>query len=181
MKKVLFFMVSVLILGLVFAGCSDIAKISSPDTVNTNGGLYKCECFGDDSATGLGTRIKPKGTWFMYNEYPGECDWTSHSEWDSNDTPFPDRCYFEIQAGNPKKGFNIIGLYWIKDNGDGTFTAEYWINPAFEVVDEHLAISDTMNFTAAPGKDDNADFYVPFSDADGEFLVFAHFAVECAE
>ncbi len=40
--------------------------------------------------------------------------------------------------------------------------------------------NDSPNFTAAPGKDDNADFYVPF-EADDEFFVFAHFAVECAE
>ena len=180
MKKVLFLMVSVLVLGLVFAGCGDIAKISNPATVNTGGNLYKCECFGNDSATGLGTRIKTQGKWFMYNEYPGECDWTSHSDWDSNNTPFPDTCYFNIQAGNPKKRLNLIGKYWILDNGNDTFTAEYWIDPAFVVVDKHLAISDSPNFTAAPGQDDNADFFVPF-EADGEFFVFAHFAVECAE
>jgi len=179
MKKVFILIVSALILGLFFTGCEDIANITSPAAVNTDGDLYKCDvCEGPETATGLGGKIKPKGTWFMYNEYPGECDWTSHSEWDSNNTPFPDRCYFDIQAGNPKNGLNIIGLYWIKDNEDGTFIAEYWFDPAFVVVDEHLAISDTMNFTAAPGRDDNADFYVPF-EADGEFLVFAHFAVEC--
>ncbi len=110
MKKVLFLMISVLILGLVFTGCGDIAKISSPVTVNTDGDLYKCECFGGETATGLGDKIKSKGTWFMYNEYPGKCDWTSHSEWDSNNTPSPDRCYFDIQAGNPKNGLNLIGL-----------------------------------------------------------------------
>ena len=34
-----------------------------------------------------------------------------------------------------------------------------------------------MNFTAVPGQDDNQDFGVPFSDADGNFYVFAHFSI----
>jgi hypothetical protein len=46
------------------------------------------------------------------------------------------------------------------------------------VVDEHLAISNSANFKAKPGRDDNADFGVPFFDADGEFYIFAHFEVE---
>ena len=165
MKKVLFLMLSVLILSLIFAtGCTDIAKISNQATVNTNGDLYKCECFGDDTATGLGTRIKPKGTWFMYNQYGY-----------GNVGPY------DIQAGNPKNDLNIIGQYSILSLGSGWYRAEYWISPVFVVVDEHLAISDSPNFTAAPGKDDNQDFGVSFYDVDGEFYIFAHFAVECAE
>jgi len=167
MKKVFFLIVSALIFGLVFTGCSDIANITGPATVNTDGNLYKCQtCVQGDTATGMGLPIKPKGTWFMYNLYEYDYDGT-----------------YDIQAGNPKSGVNMIGYYWIEENGDGSYTAGYYIDPTFVVVDEHLAISDTMNFTAAPGLDDNADFYVPLDEPgvikDGEFYVFAHFAVEC--
>jgi len=159
MKKVYFLIVLALILGLLFTGCADIAKI----TVNTDEDLYRSPCFGPETATGWGTRIKPKGTWFMYNEYP-----------DDGESYYA----YYIQAGNPKNGTTFIGSYWIEDNGDGTFTAKYDIDSRWVVIDEHLAISDTMNFTAAPGKDDNADFYVPF-EVIAPFFVFAHFAMDC--
>ena len=170
MKKVFFLIVSALIFGLVFTGCSDIANITGPATVNTDGNLYKCEC-ASNSATGMGDRIKPKGTWFMYNYYNG----TVHC--------------FDIHAGNPAGfdpyGVNIIGEFCIYPTGvEGEYVASYSffeMNPPLVAVDEHLAISNSHNFTAAPGLDDNADFGVPFYDADGNFYVFAHFAVECAE
>jgi len=136
--------------------------------------VYKCApCIEDDSATGMGTRIKLKGTWFMYNYYR-----------DSGTECYP------IQAGNPKNGINTIGQYCIVDNGNGTYTAEYTINPTITingwiydivVVEEHLAISPAMSFTAVPGQDDNADFFVPFDEfisLSRGFYVFAHFEVE---
>lgn len=173
MKKVFVLIVSALILGLLFTGCSDIANITGPATVNTDGDLYKCNtCLQSDTATGLGTKINEKGKWFMYNLYPDDFD-------------APPVRTVDIQAGNPKNGkLNMIGYYWIdKNTTDGSYTAYYYIDDTFVVVDEHLAISDSPNFTAAPGKDDNANFYEPFDDPDenqdGEFFVFAHFAVEC--
>ena len=166
MKNIFLLIVSALILGLLFTGCSGIANISSPVTVNTDGDLSRCVCVQSDTATGLGSTIKPKGTWFMYNTY-GE----------------DDAYWWFIQAGNPKNGLNIMGEYWIEINPDGSYTARYWIAPTFEVVDEHLGISDNPDFTAKPGRDDNANFYEPFDDpdvdGDGIFYVFAHFAVEC--
>ena len=169
MKKIFILIVSALILGLLFTGCSDIANITGPASVNTDGNLYKCQtCVQSDTATGMGERIKPKGTWFMYNLYPGD---------------YVGVGTVDIQAGNPESGVNMIGYYWIEKNADDSYTAGYYIDPTFVVVDEHLAISDSPNFTAAPGRDDNADFYEPFDDPDenndGEFYVFAHFAVEC--
>lgn len=170
MKKVFILIVSALILGLLFTSCIGIANITVPATVNTDGDLYKCEeCFGPDTATGWGIPILPKGNWFMYNYY---CE---------VDEEF---VFYNIQAGNPKNGKNIIGYFSIQDNGDGTFTAEYYIDPTFVVVEEHLGIDiyiSTMDFKAKPGQDDNQDFGVPFSDEDGCFLIFAHFAVECVE
>ncbi len=123
----------------------------------------------DDSATGYGSPILSKGTWFMYNYYDG-----------SEGT-------FDLQAGNPKGGINIIGSYTVTNNGDGTFTVDYDIDDTIEangyvydivVKDEHLGISNTMSFKAKPGKDDNQDYGVPFADADGSFYIFAHFSVE---
>ncbi len=170
-KKVSILIVSALILCLLFTGCSDIATISSPATVNTDGDLYKVQCSGAETATGMGATILPKGTWFMYNVYDGDGFWDGRVQ------------SFDIQAGNPKNGnVNIIGVYTIKQNSYNDFyRAQYWIYPTFDAVDKHLAISDDMNFTAAPGKDDNADFNVDFEDpnGDGTFFVFAHFAVEC--
>ena len=168
MKKVFILIVSALILGSLFTGCCDIANITGPATVNTDGDLYKCvTCVKSDSATGWGDSIKPKGTWFMYNEYPGGyfCG--------------PNHCQYYIQAGNPKNGTTFIGSYWIEDNLDGTFTAYYDIDDRWVVIDKHLAISDdTMNFTAKPGQDDNANWGEPF-EAEDPFFVFAHFAMDC--
>ncbi|OHB68384.1 MAG: hypothetical protein A2Y77_09110 [Planctomycetes bacterium RBG_13_62_9] len=129
--------------------------------------LMNTEPVGCDSATGAGPRILSKGTWFMYNAYPGGP--------------------YDIQAGNPKDGLNIIGEYWIEDNGDDTYTAYYDIDDnieidgiiyEIEVTGEHLGISNSPNFTAKPGQDDNQDFGVEFYDADGVFYIFAHFEVE---
>ena len=115
---------------------------------------------GEDSATGLGTPIQSDGSpWFMYNEYSGGSS------------------SYDIQAGNPKNGENIIGSYQVTHNADGTYTVTYNFDGGFGVVDEHLAISDSINFTAKPGQDDNQDFGVPFVDADGQFYIFAHFSV----
>jgi len=172
-------MVSVLILGLVFTGCSEIAKFSSPATVNTDGDLERCvECFGPESATGYGKRIIEKknggGTWFMYNEYL-----TGGVQDPDNENIY----VYQVQAGNPKDGenFNIIGDLQIWSLGKGWYEAQYWIYPVFTVVDEHLAISDSMNFTGKPGRDDNQDFKVKFFDKNGEFFIFAHFEVECSD
>ena len=176
MKKVFILIVSALILGLLFTGCSDIANITGPASVNTDGNLYKCDpCVQGDTATGWGEKINEKGKWFMYNVYP-------YSE---DKYAFDNDNYYDIVAGNPKNDKTVIGGYWIENNGGGFYTAYYDIDPinnTFVVVDEHLAIQDDYHdFTAAPGKDDNADFGVQFYDEDGNFYVFAHFAVECAE
>jgi hypothetical protein len=119
-------------------------------------GAYSTE----DSATGLGTPINPDGNpWFMYNTYDG----TSSS--------------YDIQAGNPNNGQNIIGSYQVTNNGDGTYTVNYTIDGGSAVVNEHLGISNEPNFTGKPGQDDKQDFGVPFSDPDGSFYIFAHFSV----
>ncbi len=120
-----------------------------------------------DTATGDGSKILSKGTWFMYNEY--------------NNGP----ATFDIQAGNPKDGINIIGTFTVSKDGN-MYTIDYDIDETIEkngyiyhiiVEDEHLGISDTMNFKAIPGQDDNQDFGVPFEDMDGMFKIFAHFSV----
>lgn len=120
-----------------------------------------------DTATGSGTRILSKGTWFMYNDY--------------NNGP----ATFDIQAGNPKDGTNIIGTFTVTKDGN-MYTISYDVNDTIEkngyiyhiiVEDEHLAISDTMTFKAIPGTDDNQNFDVPFEDADGIFKIFAHLSV----
>lgn len=123
----------------------------------------RVEC---DSATGDGTRIRDKGSWFMYNTYP--------------DGPY------DIQAGNPDDGIKIIGSYDVAKDGD-MYTVTYAMDATIEmngyiydivVVDEHLAISDAPDFMGKPGRDDNQDFGTAFYDADGDFYIFAHFAVE---
>ena len=113
----------------------------------------------EDSATGLGTPVLPKGPWFMYNEYSGGSS------------------SYDIQAGNPKNGVNIIGSYQVTHNADGRYVVTYNFDGGVTVVDQHLAISDSPNFTAKPGKDDNQDFGVPFVDAGDHFYIFAHFSV----
>lgn len=115
---------------------------------------------GEDSATGLGTPILSKGNWFMYNEYTGTIPYE-----------------IPINAGNPKNGTNIIGSYTVANNGDGTYTVTYDFDGGVTVVDQHLGISNSANFTAKPGKDGNQHFGVPFVDADGQFYIFAHFSV----
>jgi hypothetical protein len=144
---------SVAIMALFFFALP-ISTVINPSMV----GAYSTG--GEDSATGLGTPIQSDGSpWFMYNEYSG------------------DSSSYDIQAGNPKNGENIIGSYQVTHNADGTYTVTYNFDGGFAVVDQHLAISDSMNFTAKPGKDDNQDFGVPFVDADGQFYIFAHFSV----
>ncbi|MHB1457024.1 MAG: hypothetical protein ACYC0V_08935 [Armatimonadota bacterium] len=138
--------------------------------------VYRCPpSIGNASATGMGLRIKPKGTWFMYNTYNGGLDGPSAT--------------YDIQAGNPN-GLTItnkIGTFTIINNGSGSFTATANIDKTItingwiyeiNVLGAQLAVSDTMNFTANPGMDDNQDFGIPFSDANGNFLIFAHFTVE---
>ena len=174
MKKVFILIVLALILGLLFTSCSDIAKITGPATVNTDGDLYKCyTCVQSDSATGWGDPIKTKGTWFMYNEYPAGGDWDEVYEVFN----------YDIHAGSTKRGLNKIGYFWVEGLvGGGNYRVRYSIDPTFEVVDEHLAIqNDWHDFTAAPGQDDNMDFDEEFYDANGVFYIFAHFAVECVE
>ncbi len=175
MKKVYFLIVLALLLGLLFTGCGDIAKI----TVNTDEELYKSACYGPETATGMGTPIKLKGTWFMYNEYPGGylCE--------------QNHCKYYIQAGNPKNGDTLIGSYWVEPIGGGWYVAKYEldgfepsIDPRWVIVEEHLAIdnevADGMDFKAIPGQDDNQNFFEPFYDEDGLFFIFAHFAMDCA-
>ena len=138
--------------------------------------LVNTEPVGRDSATGIGARILPKGTWFMYNSTYG-ITWPGVGG----------NLQFQIQAGNPDGGLKQIGFYVVWNRGGGWYEAEYVIDPTIEingveyeivVTDEHLAVSDSMNFTAKPGQDDNQDFEVPFYDADGQFYIFAHVEVE---
>ena len=127
----------------------------------------------------------------MYNWYPCGLEEIDDSKpWASEYTCNP----YLIQLGNPKNGTTIIGEFRIDPadyDGDeipdaGWYVATYdlddfvetgrwelWIN----VIDEHLAISDDMDFQAVPGIDDNADWGVPFYDEDGEFFIFAHFGI----
>jgi hypothetical protein len=130
-----------------------------------------------DSQTGFGERIKPKGTWFMYQTYTDPDPTTMQ----------PDVCY-PVQAGNPADGVRIIGEYCITDLGGGQYVVNYDLDATIHlgawtydilVPVEHLGIDNQapMSFTANPGTDDNADFGVPFSDSDGMFYVFAHFEV----
>jgi len=168
------------------SGASTSAKITLKDLTRLYNGddfviddisLMNTEAIGSDSATGMGTRILSKGTWFMYN-YVSEA-------------AMPDsigsNVQFQIQAGNPVDGVKNIGFYVIWNRGGGNYEAEYVIDDTIEIggVDydivvtaEHLGVSNTMSFTGKPGQDDNQDFEVQFSDADGNFYVFAHFEVE---
>ena len=170
MKKIFILIVSALLLGLLFIGCSDIANITSPATVNTDGELYKCAtCLQSDSATGWGLQIKEKGKWFMYNEYPG-------GTWDPNFGVYN----YDIHAGSTKHGLNKIGYFWVMSLGGHKYKVRYDLDPTFVAVDKHLAIqNDWPDFTAAPGRDDNMDFDEEFYDEDDVFYIFAHFAVEC--
>jgi hypothetical protein len=98
-----------------------------------------------DSATGLGTAILDKGTWFMYNTYTGGT------------------ATYDIQAGNPKNGTNIVGSYTVTANPNGTYTVNYNFNSGITVVDSQLAISASPSFTAKPGQDANSNFGVPIT------------------
>jgi hypothetical protein len=166
----------------VTADVYDKAGTSSTYTGNTDGydldaiRVYKYIPWRfNDSATGCseddgtGSCILPKGTWFMYNEFAGESQ------------------TFDIQAGNPKDGENIIGTYTVEKTGDNTYIVDYDIDETIKmngykydivITAEHLAVSDTAFTSANPGKLDNQDFGVEFEDTDGKFFVFAHFAVE---
>ena len=68
---------------------------------------------------------------------------------------------FAIQAGNPKNGIQTVGQYCIVNNGNGTFTANYTMNPTITiggfvydivVLNSHLSISqnDTNNVHGKP-------------------------------
>lgn len=138
--------------------------------------LVNLEPLGCDSATVDGFRILDKGNWFMftYAEVPQGPDYVGINY------------IFDIQAGNPENGTNYIGELYVWKIEDGHYKVTYEIDDTIEidgieyeimVMDEHLAISDSINFTAKPGKDDNADFDVPFEDDDGCFFIFAHFDI----
>jgi len=134
--------------------------------------VYRCAPrLKGDSATGLGMRIWRRGKWCMYNVYNERLERTGP---------------YYIQAGNPRGGINIIGSYWIENLGGGWYAAYYqfdevvvngWVYDII-VLEEHLSIRNFPWFTGAPGRDDNADFGVPFYDEDGAFYIFAHFEVE---
>lgn len=128
-----------------------------------------------DSATGMGTPILEKGTWFMYNTI-ADCDRSHH---------------FFIQLGNPKNGENLIGFCPVTCNSYGC-DVEYFITSpqvfidgyvfTIHIVDEHLALSDTMDFTAKPGQDDNWDFGkgnpFPYDFCPAPLYIFAHWSID---
>ena len=125
-----------------------------------------------DDVTGVGDRIHPEGNWFMYNYFDG----VTVTQ------------YFDLQAGNPEHGENIIGTYWIEYHGDGWYGIYYTIDDTVEidgwlynviVTEEHLSHSGAIDFTGDPAVDDNADFgvYMGFIEA-GHFYVFAHLTIE---
>lgn len=138
--------------------------------------VWKCPPVITNSACGMGDIIK-KGNWFMYNTYH------------DTDLATPgNNVTYNIQLGNPKGGINTIGTFWVEDLGSNQYEVNYEINDEisvtigdwiynYVVVAEHLGISDTMNFTASPGTDDNQDFGMPFTDSNGNFYIFAHFTV----
>ncbi|SHJ14200.1 hypothetical protein SAMN02745691_01410 [Parasporobacterium paucivorans DSM 15970] len=142
--------------------------------VDPNCGEYCC-CITNETATGAnswidgtGTRILPKGNWFMYNYYNGS------------------RSTYPLQAGNPVGGQCLVGIFTVVSLGGNMYRIDYNMAQGIEmngevynvsIIDEHLGISNTMNFTGAPGIDDNKDFGVPFYDADGAFYIFAHFGL----
>jgi hypothetical protein len=122
-----------------------------------------------ESATGYGTRIVERGTWFMYNQY------------DPQGTNV-----FNIQMGNPKEGENFVGTYKIDKDGL-MYTATYdmddtYIANGYEydiyVKNSHLAISDNLFTSTAPGKLANEEFGIPFMGYNPNFYIFAHFEIE---
>lgn len=123
---------------------------------------------GATNSDGTGSRILPKGSWFMYNSYSGGAQ------------------TYPLQAGNPADGVNIIGSYTITPDGAGNYTVTYDVDDTvtvngytydISVVNESLAVSNTLFGSANPGQQDNQDFGVPFADTDGIFYVFAHLTV----
>jgi hypothetical protein len=141
--------------------------------------VYKCAPeLGTRTATGMGTRILTKGTWFMYNSYTD-----SDLAAPGNNMPF------NIQLNNPAVyPNNTIGTYTVVDLGDSKYKVTYDLDEAYttviggweygvEVVATQLGISESMTFTANPAKDDTHDFNAEFYDADGKFEVFAHFVI----
>ncbi len=130
---------------------------------------------GGDTATGSGTKIPVKGgNWFMYNNYTAATSAESR--------------LLRRSGRKPQGRRNIVGQYCIVKNPDGSYTANYTINPTITiggfvydivVLDTHLSIKDSASsFTGSPGTDDNADFNVSFTDPDGVFKVFAHFSLD---
>jgi hypothetical protein len=114
-----------------------------------------------DSATGVGTPINVKGTWFMYNTYNGGTQ------------------TYNIVAGNPKNGENIIGSYMVTTNEAGQVIVIPTFNAGINVTAEHLAVSDKKFTSASPGKLDNADYGVPITPpSTGTIYIFAHFEVQ---
>ena len=130
--------------------------------------VYRYIPLKNESATGLGERITPKGTWFMYNEFT-----------------FGQNNVFQIQAGNPKDSSNIIGSYEVIKEGDMykvVYTMNKIVRNGYEyevhVNDSHLAVSNFLFKSTAPGKLENQEFGVPFNGYGNHFYVFAHFDVE---
>ena len=130
--------------------------------------VYRYIPLKSESSTGLGEKITPKGTWFMYNSFT----------LGGNNT-------FQIQAGNPKDGTNIIGYYEVIKE-DGMYKVVYTMNKVIKngyeydvhIKNEHLAISNDLFTSTAPGKLANQKFNTPFTGYGDSFFIFAHFEVE---
>jgi len=137
-----------------------------------------------DTATGLGTRItvKKSSTWFMYNTID-DPDFAS----DPGAEPVL-VATFALQGGNPKDGENVIGTLYVYRTAAKTYKVCYTLLESVErngslwqiidCCDSHLSIKDdSPNYTAVPGRDDNADFCRAFKVKDGVFYFFAHVVV----
>ena len=130
--------------------------------------VYRYRPLNGDSATGVGNTIRNRGNWFMYNIFNN----------------YETKTY-QIQAGNPKNE-NIVGNYTITRTNPNTYKATYKMDYHYandykydvHVAKSHLAISDNLFRTAAPGREQNQKFNVPFNDNDGFFYSFAHFEIE---
>jgi hypothetical protein len=148
---------------------------SGEDDMTWDAGIYLKWRTGD-SATGSGTRItvKKSSTWFMYNT-------VNLASAEAGDTQT-----FAIQGGNPLDGANVIGTLTVTKTTLTTYTVTYDLMTTVErngslwtIIDRddtHLSISDSVNFKAIPGRDDNQDFGVAFTQ-DGVFYMFAHLVV----
>lgn len=165
---------------LLVTGLDPLAYTSGPGEGNTDGydldaiRVYKYDPWRTgDSATVAGTRILSKGSWFMFAQV---------------DLSLCGEQRFDIQAGNPADGINVIGEFIVTCIGDGTYVVTYDVDKTVEmngyVYDivvmgpGELAIKDGTFATAKPGLEDNQDFGVPFTDADGMFKMFAHITVQ---